>query len=203
MPDLDWWQSLWPEPEAVLGSLGIEPGMDIIDLCCGDGLFTVPLARMAHHVIAIDLNPEILARAKEQLAAIHASNCDVVLGDAYEVGAFARSPVDFVLMANTFHGVPDKPRLAHAVGSVLKPGGRFAVINWHRRPREETVVLGQPRGPKTDMRMEPEEVAAVVVSSGLNLVRVVELPPYHYAAILEKPTPQTLAREDSKLNTGA
>jgi len=58
---------------------------------------------------------------------------------------------------NTFHGVPDKSRLARAVAAVLQPNGRFAVINWHRRSREETIVLGQPRGPKTEMRMTPED----------------------------------------------
>jgi 2-polyprenyl-3-methyl-5-hydroxy-6-metoxy-1,4-benzoquinol methylase len=52
--------------------------------------------------------------------------------------------------------------------------------------REETTVLGQPRGPGTNLRMEPEDVAAAVDLAGLKRVRVVELLPYHYAAILEK-----------------
>ena len=34
-----------------------------------------------------------------------------------------------MLMATTFHGVPDKLRLVRAVAAVLKPGGEFAVIN--------------------------------------------------------------------------
>jgi len=92
-------------------------------------------------------------------------------------------PVDYVLIANTFHGVPDKLRLARGVAAVLKPGGRFAVINWHRRPREQTTVLGQPRGPKTEMRMEPREVADTIKGADLTLTDVIELPPYHYGAI--------------------
>src|SRR2546430_7094438 len=32
--------------------------------------------------------------------------------------------------------------LARAVASVLQPRGLFAIVNWHRRPREETTVLG-------------------------------------------------------------
>ncbi len=97
-----------------------------------------------------------------------------------------KRPVDFVLIANTFDGVPDKLRLAGSVATVLKAGGRFAVINWHRRPREETTVLGKPRGPRTDMRMEPRDVVAAVEPAGLKLSEVIELPPYHYAAIFMK-----------------
>src|SRR5262249_46197869 len=50
-------------------------------------------------------------------------------------------PVDLVFMANAFHGVPDAARLATAVKAALKPSGRFAIVNWHARPREEMTVL--------------------------------------------------------------
>lgn len=187
MPDSDWWQALWPDPGKVLIALGVQPGMDAVDLCCGDGLFTAPLALIARHVVAIDLDSDILARAKRRLVAANITNCDLVRGDAYDVVTLVRGPADFVLMANTFHGVLDKARLARAVASILRAGGRFAIVNWHQRRREETIVLGRPRGPKTELRMDPGEVAAAVAPSGLSPVKVVELPPYHYGAIFEKP----------------
>jgi len=109
--------------------------------------------------------------------------------DSCDVDRLVHEPGDFLVMANTFHGAPDKERLARAMAAALKPGGKLAIINWHRRPREETAVLGQPRGPRTDMRMEPADVAAVFKQSGLALAGVVELPPYHYAAIFKKPNP--------------
>lgn len=117
-----------------------------------------------------------------------ATNCAFIVGDTYDVAELVAEPVAVVLMANTFHGVPDKERLARAVAAVLRPGGRLSVINWHRRPREETVVLGQARGPKTEMRMEPGDVAATVEPASLKLAHIIELPPYHYNAIFEKPT---------------
>src|SRR6266511_3329946 len=158
MPDSAWWQALWLQPGKVLADLGIEPGMKVIDLCCGDGLFTAPLARMARRVVAIDLDPEMLRIAQARVTAAGATNCMFIVGDAYNVAKLAPEPADFVLIANTFHGVPDKPRLARAVATVLKPAGRFAIINWHRRPREETTVLGQPRGPQTVLKMTPADV---------------------------------------------
>jgi SAM-dependent methyltransferase len=186
MPNADWWGILWPRPGEVVAALSVKPGGEAVDLCCGDGLFTVALAQIAGRVVAIDLDPAMLERARARLASAGATNCEFVVGDAYAVAELIRQPADFVLIANTFHGVPEKDRLARAVAAVLKPRGRFAVINWHRRPREETTVLDQPRGPKTEMRMEPADVAAVVEPAGLRLVGVVELPPYHYGAIFEK-----------------
>ena len=96
---------------------------------------------------------------------------------------WSSDPFDYVLIANTFHGVPDKLRLSRRVAAALKPGGRFAIVNWHRRPREETIVLGQPRGPRTEMRMEPSDVAEAVKPAGLTPTDVIELPPYHYGTI--------------------
>jgi len=64
--------------------------------------------------------------------------------------------------------------------ALLKKGGRFAIINWYRRPREETTVLDQPRVPETDLRMEPEDVRAVVEPAGFVFERIVDVGPYHY-----------------------
>src|SRR6516165_7710233 len=115
MPDADWWDAVWPQPAKVLADLGIEPSMDVVDLCCGDGLFTAPLARMVRHVFAIDIDPIMLDAAREKVAAANAANCEFIQGDAYAVDELVQRPVDFVFMANTFHGVPDKNRLARAV----------------------------------------------------------------------------------------
>ena len=187
MPDADWWRALWPDPERLIAELGISADMRVVDLCCGDGLFTLAIARQAAHVVAIDLDPVMLDRSRARLSGAGVGNCEIVEGDAYDVAKLVDQAADIVVMANTFHGVPDKPRLAQAVAAVLKPGGRFILINWHRRPREETTVFGHPRGPTTEMRMEPDDVTAVTAPGGFELARVIELPPYHYAAILVKP----------------
>lgn len=187
MPDPTWWQALWPHLARVLESLGVKPGMTVADLCCGDGLFTAPLARVAKAVIAIDADPSMLDLARARIEADGLTNALFVAGDAYDLATLVGDPVDFVLLANTFHGVPDKPRLARAAAAALKPGGWFAIVNWHRLPREETTVLGLPRGPRIEMRMTPQEVAAVIEPAGFRLVRVVELLPYHYGAIFETP----------------
>ena len=60
------------------------------------------------------------------------------------------------------------------------------VVGWHARPREETPVLGEPRGPATELRMTPEQTIAAVEPGGLRHVRTVEVSPYHYGAVFEQ-----------------
>jgi ubiquinone/menaquinone biosynthesis C-methylase UbiE len=187
MPDPGWWEALWPDPARVLSDVGIRPGMDVVDLCCGDGWFTLPLARLVRTISAIDIDGALLQAAKLRMAERGgATNCTFVEADAYDIGKVTPGPVDHVFLANAFHGVPDKPRLAKAVRDVLKPGGVFSIVSWHARPREETPVLGQPRGPATELRMTPEQTIAAVEPGRLRHVRTVEVSPHHYGAVFEK-----------------
>jgi len=186
MPNAGWWEALWSDPAGVLAAVGMRPGMDVIDLCSGDGWFTLQIAKIAGRVTAIDIDPALLDVARHRLVESGVANCEFVVGDAYDVAELAPRPTDFVFMANAFHGVPDRPRLARAVGTALKPGGLFAVVSWHKRPREETTVLGEPRGPRTELRMSPEQTAADAEAGGLGLIRMVEIPPYHYGAVFAR-----------------
>jgi ubiquinone/menaquinone biosynthesis C-methylase UbiE len=187
MPTAGWWEALWPHPAGVLAAVGVTRGMEVIDLCSGDGWFTLQIAKLARHVTAIDIDPAMLDRARHRLTESGVTNCNFVAGDAYELKTLVPGPVDFVFMANAFHGVPDRPRLARAVRTTLKPGGQFAIVNWHPRPREETMILGEPRGPGTELRLSPEQTIEAVTKSGLRLAYLVEVPPYHYGTVFERP----------------
>jgi len=185
MPTAGWWEALWPDPQDVLQRVGLRPGMAVVDLCSGDGWFTRQIAKTAGRVTAIDIDPGMLDMARHRLAESGVQNCDFIAGDAYDLDELA-SDADFVFMANAFHGVPDRARLAKAVSRVLRPEGQFAIVNWHKRAREETTVLGEPRGPKTQLRMSPEETIASVESGSLKCTACVELPPYHYGVVFRK-----------------
>ena len=186
MPTAGWWEALWPDPAGVLAKVGIKAGMDVIDLCSGDGWFTLQIAKIAQHVVAIDIDANLLDVARHRLTESGVTNCNYVAGDAYDIQRLWPHRVDFVFMANAFHGVPERTRLARSVAAALKPGGHFAIVNWHARPREETTILGEPRGPRTELRIESDVVKTAVEPSGLMLNEVVEIPPYHYGVIFER-----------------
>lgn len=184
MPDEDWWHALWPNSAKVLRDVGVADDMHIVDLCCGDGYFTQPMCKLATQVYALDLDSDLLA--KTEAACGTYDNFQSILGDAYDLPYFIDGLVDFVFMANTFHGVPDQLRLSMAINKTLNERGRFAVINWYRRPREETTVLDQPRGPDKELRIQPEDVQKVIEPAGFILENIVDVGPYHYGAIFNK-----------------
>jgi predicted methyltransferase len=49
MPDAGWWEALWPDPAGVLAAVGMKPGTTVVALCCGDGWFTLPIARIVRN----------------------------------------------------------------------------------------------------------------------------------------------------------
>src|SRR5258706_8811389 len=66
MPTAGWWEALWPDPAGVLAAVEVKPGMEVIDLCSGDGWFTLQIAKIARHVVAIDIDPDLLDVARHR-----------------------------------------------------------------------------------------------------------------------------------------
>lgn len=187
MPDRDWWEALWPDPKGVLEQVGVAAGMRVIDLCCGDGYFTAPMGQLVADgsVFAVELSAEMMAAARAEVELAGVGNVTFIQDDAMRLADLVPDSVDLVLIANTFHGAPDHTGLARAVRATLGADGIFVVINWWPRPRVETTVLGKPRGPRSELRFSPEQVAAWVEPAGFRLREVKEVGPYHYGAIFD------------------
>jgi ubiquinone/menaquinone biosynthesis C-methylase UbiE len=161
--------------------------MAVVDFCCSNGYFTMPLAKLVGgNLFAFDIDPEMLNRTRAALTRSSASVRGWICDDTENLAGVLPEPVDVVFMANVLHCVSDKQGLGRTVSSALNPDGRFAVIDWHQLPRESTTVHGQPCGPATETRMSPDEVRAVIEPAALELGDVVDLPPYHYGAIFHK-----------------
>lgn len=181
MPDRDWWSALFPDPEGLLRKMGVRPGMRVLDLCCGDGFFTAAISKITDgQVYGYDIDPDLLARARAETEARGRGALGWIEADAMEAADRLEARVDYVLIANTLHGVAAPEVLLAQAARVLAPGGCIGVVNWRPVPREETEVLGLPRGPATSLRMGPERLAEAFAAAGLTAEAVIDLPPYHY-----------------------
>lgn len=92
MPVGDWWQALWPDPAGVLIESGLTAGAAAVDLCAGDGWFTLPMARLARRVVAIDIDGKLLQLARLRLGKAGLTNCEFVEADAFDVAKIVGSP---------------------------------------------------------------------------------------------------------------
>ena len=187
MPDRDWWEKLWPYPEETLKQLGLKKGMSLLDVGCGYGLFTIPAAIFVNPapVVGLDIDGEILDQGRETGKGI--SNCSWIWGDLRTMAKTISQTFDFVLIHSTLHALDDKIKLVRDVASVLNPKGYFCVVNWCSIPREATLWLGKPRGPKTEVRMFPEQVISLVEEAGVgfSLVQHTSVLPYHYGLVFQ------------------
>ncbi|TYL35927.1 SAM-dependent methyltransferase [Natronococcus pandeyae] len=188
-PDWDWWGKLWPTPGATLRRLGIEPGTTLAEVGSGNGYFALPAARITAPapVYAVDLDESLLAELDHLAAQQEIENVRTVHGDARELDRILPESVDTVLLANAFHGIDDRETVLEAVRDALRPGGTFVVVNWADRPRAETTIDGESRGPPTDLRLGSDETReAVLETDAFSLEREVDLPPYHYGLVFSR-----------------
>ncbi len=102
--------------------LGDVRGKTILDFGCGDGLNTVMLSRRGAKVIGVDLSPELLALAKQRVAANQCPEATLVLGSAHTLPLRDES-VDIVFGIGILHHL-DLEVASREVQRVLKSGGR-------------------------------------------------------------------------------
>lgn len=128
-------------PEAVTNSycgvgdpfvLGpINEGEKVLDVGCGSGVDAIFAAMMtgpSGQVVGVDLAPEMLRRARENLSLTDLKNIifDEALADNLPV---ADQDFDVVISNGAFNLVPDKSRALSEAFRVLRPGGRLMVAD--------------------------------------------------------------------------
>ena len=111
--------------------MGQIPGRcrQILEIGCGTGEFSRLLARRAEKVLAIDLSPRMIRRARERSKLY--PNIDFVVGDV-TVCQFADDQFDCIATLTTVHHLPAELML-RKIGRALKPGGVFVCLDLYRR----------------------------------------------------------------------
>ncbi len=108
---------------AGLADLG--PRSRVLEIGCGTGQATRPLARLGLDVVAVELSAELAAVARHNLREYPNVTVEV---SPFEDWTPPASPFDLVLSATAFHWIDPEIRVGKAA-DVLRPGGTLAVIH--------------------------------------------------------------------------
>jgi len=124
------WRRRYRNPGALLGLFGLFNGMQVADLGCGTGLFTVEMARKVGQtgtVHAVDLHAPLLAQTQRRAAAAGVAERVRCHQSGIHTLPLADKSVDVAVMVAVLGELPARDLALEEVHRVLKPGARLAV----------------------------------------------------------------------------
>ena len=166
----NWARRLVHNPYKIVGQY-VKEGQTALDLGCGPGVFTLAMADMVGengNVISVDVQDEMLqmVKRKSEKAGLR-SRIELHKAEPEKIGVTEK--VDFALAFYMVHEVPDKKRFLSEVSSILKPVGKFLIVE-----------------PKFHIsKMEFDEAVKIAQSTGLKLVSKPEI--FFSRAVLMEP----------------
>ena len=120
------------QPEHVLDVLGVKEGMTVADVGAGSGYFTVRIGKRIGprgRVLATDLQPEMLALLRTNVAKANLTNVAAVLTTESDA-KLPQKELDLVLMVDVYHELPQPAATLAQVRAALRPEGRIALVEY-------------------------------------------------------------------------
>lgn len=175
------------------------PEMLALDEATGAGFTAAAVAPLVRAVVALDIAPEMLARTRELAAERRLDNVLPILADV-EALPFADGSFDAVTCRIAPHHFLDVPRALREVARVLRPGGRFVVVD-NLAPSEPAL----DRFINTlDALRDPTHVRAYTVEEWMDLLPGAGLRPTAWEVRRKRqPVEEWLARAGADLETAA
>lgn len=124
--------------EALVKSLKIGKGMEVLDLGCGDGTTAIPAAQVGANVLGVDIASNLVAAGNARATAMNLSNCRFEEGDASNLFNIKDKSFDFTVSIFGAMFAPKPFDVAKELVRVTKSGGRIVMGNWI--PGDPTLV---------------------------------------------------------------
>ena len=152
-------------------------GLRLLDIGCGGGLLSEPMARLGAQVVGADAAPKNI-----EVARLHADQVGLDIdyrAETAEALLAAGESFDAVLGMEIVEHVAEPPAFVQACHDLLRPGGVLVMSTLNRTARSfaaaivgaEWVMRWLPKGTHEWSRfITPEELAAMMQASGLKVV---------------------------------
>ena len=124
--------------EKLVSKIGVEKGMDVLDLGCGDGNTAIPAAKLGANVLGVDIATNLVAAGNKRIAEEGLTNIKIEEGDACDLHNIKDSSFDLVVSIFGAMFAPKPFEVAKEMVRVTRPGGRIVMGNWI--PGDPTLV---------------------------------------------------------------
>ena len=152
-------------------------GLRVLDIGCGGGLLSEPIARMGADVLGADASEKNI-----KIAATHAAQTGVSVDyravTAEELAA-AGETFDIVLNMEVVEHVSDVPFFLGTCASMVRPGGLMLVSTINRTMKAAALAIGAceyvlgwlPRGThQYEKLVRPEEIRSPLEAAGMSIL---------------------------------
>ncbi len=164
-------------PGKILAELNIKETDTVLDLGAGTGYFTLPAARLTKKVIALDIEPEMLAVLRERVTESGFDHVELLEGAIEQIPLNA-DQVDKVIASLVLHEVEPLGAGIKEIKRVLKPGGRCLCLEWQKKETKQ--------GPPLEHRLGLEALQQAFQDEGFKIISHSFPTEAHYILVVEK-----------------
>src|SRR5207248_4750523 len=123
-------ESMRESGEALVMTLGITDGLEVLDLGCGDGTTAVPAAKLGADVLGVDIASNLVDAGNARARSLGLTNLRFQEGDASDLRALDDDSFDTVISIFGAMFAPKPFEVAKEAVRVTRPGGRIVMGNW-------------------------------------------------------------------------
>ena len=149
---------------SVLKALSIRPGMTVCDMGCGNGFYSLKLAKLVGprgNVLAVDIQPEMLTLLRARSEQENVTNITPVLGSVISP-YLPHKAVDLILCVDVYHEFSHPVHMLKAMRQALAPSGRLVLVEF--RAEDPSVPI------KRLHKMSKQQVLKELPANGYRLV---------------------------------
>jgi ubiquinone/menaquinone biosynthesis C-methylase UbiE len=114
----------------LISKIGVKPGMDVLDLGCGDGTTALPSARLGAKVQGVDIARNLVAAGNKRIQEEGLANISIREGDATNLEGIDDESFDLVVSIFGAMFAPKPFDVAKEMVRVTRRGGRIVMGNW-------------------------------------------------------------------------
>jgi SAM-dependent methyltransferase len=131
-------ESMRESGEALVMTLGITDGLEVLDLGSGDGTTALPAAKLGANVLGVDIASNLVEAGNARAKSLGLTNCRFQEGDASDLRELEDDSFDLVVSIFGAMFAPKPFDVAKEMVRVTRPGGRIVMGNWI--PNDPTLV---------------------------------------------------------------
>ena len=158
----------------MLANLGVKRGMTICDMGCGNGFYTVQMAKMTGsggHVYAVDIQPEMLKMLNDRADEQGVTNISPILG-TFTDPRLPKGKIDMILLVDVYHEFSHPEQMLAAMHESLSEDGVCVLVEFRT---EDPKVLIKP-----EHKMSKAQIMKEWPANGFKLVKEFDELPWQH-----------------------